>query len=89
MGLPPYLRHCLAASLPFPILSYGSDIFHPMVHMVRKLAAFWHKVQRLGTNCFSGTPTDILAIDACLPRWIYSWPTGDAWPTSGCYAPPR
>jgi len=35
--------------------------------MLRKLAAFWHKVQRWCTNCFSCTPTDILGIEACLP----------------------
>jgi len=44
MGLPPYLCHRWAASLLFSILSYGGDIFHPTGHMVRKLAAFWHKV---------------------------------------------
>ena len=38
-----------------------------MVHMVRKLAVSWHKVQRWCTNCFSCIPTDILAIEACLP----------------------
>lgn len=67
MGLPPYLCYQLAASLLFPILSYRGDVFHPMVHMVRKLAAFWHKVQRWCTNCFTCTRTDILAIEACLP----------------------
>ena len=35
--------------------------------MTRKLSAFWHKVQRWTTNCFMSTPTDILAIEACLP----------------------
>ena len=35
--------------------------------MTRKLAVFWHKVQRWTTNCFLCTPTDILAIEACLP----------------------
>jgi len=34
--------------------------------MTRKLSAFWHKVQRWTTNCFVCTPTDILAIEACL-----------------------
>jgi len=67
MGLPPYLCHRLAASLLFPILSYGGDIFHTTVHMVRKLAVFWHKVQRWCTNCCSCTLTDILAMKACLP----------------------
>jgi len=67
MGLPPYLCHRFAVSLLFPILSYGGDIFHPTVHMVRKLAVFCHKVQRWCMNCFSCTPTDILAIEACLP----------------------
>jgi len=31
------------------------------------LSAFWHKVQRWTTNCFTSTPTDTLAIEACLP----------------------
>jgi len=35
--------------------------------MTRKLAVFWHKVQRSTTNCFVCTPTDVLAIEACLP----------------------
>jgi len=35
--------------------------------MTRKLSAFWHKVQRWTTNSFVCTPTDILAIEACLP----------------------
>jgi len=40
MGHPPYLCYQVAASLLFPILSYGEDVFHPTVHMVRKLAVF-------------------------------------------------
>jgi len=67
IGLPPYLCHRLASSLLFPILSYGADAFVPTVHMTSRLAAFWHKVQRWTTNCFMSTPTDILAIEACLP----------------------
>ena len=67
IGLPPFLCHRLASSLLFPILSYGADAFVPTVHMVRKLSVFWHKVQRWTTNCFMSTPTDILAIEACLP----------------------
>jgi len=67
IGLPPYLCQRLASSLLFPILSYGADGFVPTVHMTRKLAALWHKVQRWTTNCFMSTPTDILAIEACLP----------------------
>jgi len=67
MGLPPFLCHRLASSLLFPILSYGADAFVPTVHMSRKLSAFWHKVQRWTTNCFTCTPTDILAVEACLP----------------------
>ena len=39
----------------------------PTVHMTRKLSVFWHKVQRWTTNCFLSTPTNILAIEACLP----------------------
>jgi len=34
--------------------------------MTRKLSAFWHKVQRWTTNCFACTPTDVLAVEACL-----------------------
>jgi len=67
IGLPPFLCHRLASSLLFPILSYGTDAFVPTVHMTRKLSAFWHKVQRWTTNCFMSTPTDILAVEACLP----------------------
>ena len=67
IGLTPFLSHRLASSLPFPILSYGADIFIPTVHMIRQLSVFWHKVQRWPTNCFMSTPTDILAIEACLP----------------------
>ena len=67
IGLPPFLCHRLAYSLLFPILSYGADVFMPTVHMIRKLSVFWHKVQRWTTNCFMSTPTDILAIEACLP----------------------
>ena len=67
IGLPPFLCHRLASSLLFPILSYGADAFMPTAHMTRKLSMFWHKVQRWTTNCFICTPTDILAIEACLP----------------------
>ena len=67
IGLPPFLCHRLASSLLFPILSYGADDFIPTVHMIRKLSVFWHKVQRWTNNCFWSTPTDILAIEACLP----------------------
>ena len=47
-------------------------MFPPTFHMVRKLALFWHKVQRWCTNCFTCTPTDIVAIEACLPPWTCS-----------------
>ena len=67
IGLPPFLCHRLASSLLIPILSYGADVFMPTIHMIRKLSVFWHKVQRWTTNCFISTPTDILAIEACLP----------------------
>jgi len=67
IGLPPFLSHRLASSLLFPILSYGADVFIPTAHMIRKLSVFWHGVQRWTTNCFRSTPTDILAIEACLP----------------------
>jgi len=66
MGLPPFLCHRLASWLLFPIFSYGADTFKPTVHMTRKLSAFWHKVQRWTTNYFACTPTDILAVEACL-----------------------
>jgi len=39
----------------------------PTAHIVRKLSVFWHKVLRWTTNCFMSTPTDILAVEACLP----------------------
>ena len=67
ISLPPFLCHRLPSSLLFPILSYGADSFLPTVHMTRKLSLFWHKIQRWTTNCFLSTPTDILAIEACLP----------------------
>ena len=70
MGLPPFLCHRLASSLLFPLLSYGADVFLPTVHMSRKLSVFLHKVQRWTTNCFVSTPTDILAIEACLPPLV-------------------
>jgi len=67
IGLPPFLCHRVASSLLFPILGYGADVFMPTAHMIRKLAVFWHKVQRWTTNCFMSTPTHILAIEGCLP----------------------
>jgi len=67
IGLPPFLCHRLAFSLLFPILSYGTDAFVPTLHMTTKLSVFWHKLQRWTTNCFMSTPTDILAVEACLP----------------------
>ena len=67
IGLPPFLCQRLASCLRFPILSYGADAFLPTVHMIRKLSAFWYKVQRWATNCFMSTPTDMLAIEASLP----------------------
>ena len=67
MGLPAFLCHRVASSLLFPILSYGADTFEPNVHRPRKLSAFCHKVQRWSTSCFTCTPTDILAVEACLP----------------------
>jgi len=67
IGLPPFLCHRLASSLLFPILCYGADVFVPTAYALRKLSVFWHKVQRWTTNCFLSTPTDILAIEACLP----------------------
>jgi len=67
ISLPPFLCHKIASALLFRILSYGADAFSPTVHMSRKLSVFWHKVQRWTTNCFMSTPTDILAIEACLP----------------------
>ena len=66
-GLPLFLCHRLASSLLFPILSYSADTLKSTAHMTRKLSAFWHKVQWWITNCFSCTPTDILAVEACLP----------------------
>ena len=67
MGLPLSLCHQLASTLLFRILSYSMDTFKPTTHMERKLSAFWHKAQRWTTNYFSCTPTDILAVEACLP----------------------
>jgi len=67
IGLPLFLCHRLASSLLFPILSYGADVLAPTIYIIRKLSVFWHKVQRWTTNCFMSTPTDILAIEACLP----------------------
>ena len=83
MGLPPFLCHRVASSLLFPILSYGADVFTPTSHTARKLSVFWHKVQRWLTNCFACTPTDILAVEACLPPESSSSRTNAAWPTLG------
>ena len=66
MGLPLSLCNRLASSLLLLILSYGVDVSKPTVHMTRKLSAFRHKVHRWSTNCFACTPTDILAVEACL-----------------------
>jgi len=63
---------------PLPMQSVGfitavfhpqlqGDVFTPTVHMLRRLSAFWHKTQRWCTNCFTCTPTNFLAIEACLP----------------------
>lgn len=67
MGLPPFLYHRLASSLLFPILTYGGEVFARSAHTIRTMSSFWHKVQKWTTNCFMGTPTNILAIEACLP----------------------
>ena len=67
IGLPSYLCHQLAASDLFPILSYVGNVFHLTVHMVRKLAVFWHKLHTWCTNCFTCAPTNIVGIEACLP----------------------
>jgi len=66
-GLPPYLCHRLATSLVSPILLYGADLFTPSVGTTNRLDTFWRKVQRWTTNCFSATPTGILAVESRLP----------------------
>jgi len=66
-GLTPYLCHRLATSLVAPILLYGADLFTPSAGTLERLNTFWHKVQRWTTNCFSATPTGILAVESCLP----------------------
>jgi len=66
-GLAPYLCHRLATSLVAPILLYGADLFTPSAGAMARLNIFWHKVQRWTTNCFSATPTGILAVESCLP----------------------
>jgi len=66
-GLPPYLCHRLASSLIAPIVRYGADLFTPSVGTTTRLDTFWRKVQRWTTNCFSATPTGMLAVESCLP----------------------
>jgi len=66
-GLAPYLYHRLATSLVAPILLYGADLLTPSAGAMACLNTFWHKVQRWTTNCFSATPTGILAVESCLP----------------------
>ena len=66
-GLAPYLCHRLAMSLVAPILPYRADLFTPSAGAMARLKTFWHKVQRWTTNCFSATPTGILAVECCLP----------------------
>jgi len=66
-GLPPYLCHRLATSLVAPILLYCADLFTPSVGPRTRLNTFWRQVQRWTTNCFSATPTGILAVESCLP----------------------
>ena len=61
-GLPPYLCHQRATSLIAPILLYGSDLFTPLMKMQDRLDAFWRRIYRWVTNCFSSTPITILAI---------------------------
>ena len=67
-GLAPYLCHRLETSLVAPILLYGADLFTPSVGAMARLNSFWHKVQRWTTNCFSATPTGILAVESCLTQ---------------------
>jgi len=69
-GLPTYLCHRLASSLLAPNLLYGADLYTPSVRMQAKLDAFWHRVQRWMTNCFSSLPIPVLAIEACLPPLV-------------------
>jgi len=67
-GLAPYLCLRLATSLVAPILLYGSDLFTHSAGAMARLNTFWHQVQRWTTNCFSATPTGILAVESCLTR---------------------
>jgi len=66
-GLAPYLCHRLATSLVAPISLYGADLFTPSAGAMARLNTIWHKVERWTTNCFSATPTGILAVESCLP----------------------
>jgi len=54
-------------SIVVPILLFGAHPFTPNMGSFTRLNAFWHKVQRWATNCFSSTPIGILAIESCLP----------------------
>ena len=42
-------------------------LFTPSTGALASLNTFWHKVQRWTTNCFSATPTGILAVESYLP----------------------
>lgn len=64
--MPVFSLLMLASLLLFPILTYGGEAFSPSAHALRMMSSFWHKVPRWTTNCFRCTPTDIVAIEACL-----------------------
>jgi len=66
-GLAPYLYHRLPTFLVATILLYGADLFTASAGAMARLNTFWHKAQRWTTNCFSATPTGILAVESCLP----------------------
>ena len=67
MGLPPYLCLSLARSLLAPIVLYGSAVWDPPPSIMGPMSAFWHRVCRWITNCFSSTNLRCLHSEACLP----------------------
>ena len=43
--IPPYLCHCLAYSLLFPIVFYAADLFVPTKGLLSKMDVHWRKIQ--------------------------------------------
>ncbi|KAG0127664.1 hypothetical protein HOY82DRAFT_613226 [Tuber indicum] len=67
MGIPPYMVCRIASGILLAILTYGADLLIPILATLDKMSTYRIKVLRWITNCFSSTPSPILACEACLP----------------------